>query len=65
LETSVYWLSEDLVTFEIEVGVYKNLQKCNSDFDFLLCKQQALLRQTMSLIFSIGALAAVSSNKYF
>jgi len=34
----------------------RNLLKCNNDFDFLLCKRQALQRQT-ALIFHIGASA--------
>jgi len=32
LETSDYWLSEDVVSLKIEVGFTRNLQKCNSHF---------------------------------
>jgi len=43
----------------------RNLLKRNDDFDFLLHKQQALQQQTTALIFPVGALVAVSSNKLF
>jgi len=43
----------------------RNLLKCNSDFGFLLHKQQALLQQTVALIFPIATLAVVSINKLF
>jgi len=29
LETSLSWLSDDIVRFKIEVGVGRNVQKCN------------------------------------
>jgi len=32
LESMFQWLSEDIVRFKIEVGVCKNLQKCNTYF---------------------------------
>jgi len=32
LETYLRWLSEDVVSFEIEVGVTRKLSKSNSDF---------------------------------
>ena len=35
METTVHWLSEEIVRFEIEVGFTRNLQKCNSGFDVL------------------------------
>jgi len=51
---SVRWLSEDVVCFEIEVGVYEKFAKYNNDFDFLLCKQQALQRQKDNIDFFAG-----------
>ena len=54
LEMSVRWLSEDVVCFEIEVGVYEKFAKYNNDFDFLLCKQQALQRQKDNIDFFAG-----------
>jgi len=41
----------------------RNLLKCNSDFDFLLCKQQTLQRETTALIFPVGALAWLCYGK--
>ena len=32
---NIRWLSEDVVCFEIDVEIY---EKCNTAFDFLLCK---------------------------
>jgi len=53
LETSVCGLSEDVVILRSTLALMGNLLKCNSDFDFLLCKQQDLLQQTTALIFPI------------
>jgi len=30
LESTVYWLSEDTVMFEVDVGFARNMHKCNS-----------------------------------
>ena len=35
LKSMVHSHSENIVNFEVDVGVARNMQKCNSDCDFL------------------------------
>jgi len=42
VNTSVYWPSEKIVRLRLKLGFIRNMQKCNSDLDFWLHKQQAV-----------------------
>jgi len=42
---SFYWLSDDIVRFKIEVGLRRNLQKCDTVSDDLASSpQQGVMR---------------------
>jgi len=56
LESLVHWISEDTFKFEIKVGFTRNMQKCNSSFDFLT-SQTANYSSTLAwLIMTIESL---------
>jgi len=40
LLSAVRWLSKDTVNFEVDVGVKRNMQNCNSVADVLALLQQ-------------------------